>query len=88
MVDCCLQELGNLIHNFPVLHVIEPPQLGNAADQLNEGGDHKVVQVGPLAGQVGQDVVANVHTLRRTEVVPVRGDELGEGGAGQQEGIP
>ncbi len=87
MVDGGLQELGNILGQLAMRGVIEPSEFGNATDQLDEGGNDKVLQRGALVGKVGEDVVADVDALGDGEVVPVGGDEVRERIGGDESGV-
>ena len=87
MIDGGLEELGNVVGQFAVGLVVEPTQLGDATDELDEGGNDKVLEGRTLVGQVAQDVVAYVDPLGHGEVVPVGGDELREGVGRDEAGV-
>lgn len=87
MIDGGLEELGNVVGQFTVSLVVEPTQLGDATDELDEGGNDKVLKGRTLVGQVAQDVVAYVDPLGHGEVVPVGGDELREGVGRDEAGV-
>jgi len=87
MIDGGLEELGNVVGQFAVGLVVEPPELGDAANELDEGGNDEVLEGRALVGQVAQDVVAYVDPLGHGEVVPVGGDELREGVGRDEAGI-
>ena len=79
MIDRGREELLNVCGQLAVGLVVEPPELGDATNELDEGGDDEVLEGRSLVGQVAQDVVAYVDPLGDGEVVPVGGDELREG---------
>lgn len=87
VIDGGLEELGNVVGQFAVGLVVEPAELGDAADELDEGGNDKVLEGRTLVGQVAQDVVAYVDPLGDGEVVPVGGDELREGVGRDEAGV-
>ncbi len=67
--------------------IVEPAQLRDPTNEFDEGHDDKVLQIGSLIGEVGQDVIANVNALRDGEVVPVGSDELREGIGGDNASV-
>ena len=70
-----------------MLGIVEPAQLGDAADELNQAGCDKIRQLRALACEVGEDVISDVHALSNGEIVPILGDELGEGVGGHEQGV-
>jgi len=82
-----LEELGHIVGKLSVGLVVEPPQLGDAAHELDEGGYDKVLKAGPLICKVTQDVVSYVDPLGDCEVVPVSCDELREGVGSDETGV-
>jgi hypothetical protein len=73
-----LQKLGNILRELAMRGVIEPSQLGDTANELDERERDKVLQRRSVVGQIAQDVIANVDALGYGKVVPMRGDEFGE----------
>lgn len=78
MIHRRLQKLGNILRELAMSGVIEPSQLGNTTNELDERQRDKVLQRRAVVGQIAQYVIPYVDALGYGKVVPVRGDEFRE----------